>query len=379
MMEVENTVTANKPMEKFFPVFAILTYAALALAGCVQGPIVDEFASRNGAYPRIIAALPEPHTNNAVAVVASDDGASFWTFNGLGAGKSYQDVCKAVFVCKIPGGECRAAGDVPVEAGRLASIAVFLHDRIFLFGGYTVAEDGTEISTPEVFAFNPETEEYKRHADMPTPVDDAVAFSYANRYIYLVSGWHDDGNVSLVQVFDSWEDKWFAASDYPGAPVFGHAGGAVGAKFIIADGVAVVGEKDGRRQFGAVDGAWLGEIDADDPAVITWRELPPHPGLPLYRMAAAGDPENNRIVYYGGGDNPYNYNGVGYDGVPARASDILFAFELETDQWVELGRTGRASMDHRGLMVWDGAYWTLGGMNNEAAVIGDFVRIDLVE
>jgi Kelch motif protein len=379
MMEVENTVMKKMPMEKFFPAFAILTFATLALVGCAQGPVVDEIASWDGASARIIAALPEPHTNNAVTVVASEDGASFWSFNGLGAEKTHKDVSKAAFVCKLPGGECRAAGDVPVEAGRLASTAVFLSGRIYLFGGYTVAEDGTEISTPEVFAFNPETEQYQRRADMPVPVDDAVAFAFGERYIALVSGWHDDGNVAIVQVLDTVEDIWLDASDYPGAPVFGHAGGAVGDKFVIADGVGVVGEKDGRRQFGAVDEVWLGELDPADPTNIAWRKLPPHPGAPLYRMAAVGDPEHNRIIFYGGGDNPYNYNGVGYDSVPARASDVLFAFELETDQWIELGRTDRASMDHRGLMIWDGAYWTLGGMNDAGDVTGDLVRIDIVE
>ncbi len=372
----------NGVLATYFKCAALMVFAG----ACAEQEAGTDFADRvtpgpraPGVYADVMDALPVAHANNAVAVVPNEDAATFWSFNGLRAGKTYKDVSKSVFTCTLPWGGCRVAGDVPVEAGRLASTAVFLYDRIFLFGGYTVAEDGTEISTPEVFAFNPETEEYQRRADMPTPVDDAVAFTYANRYIYLVSGWHDAGNVSAVQGYDTWEDKWFAASDYPGAPVFGHSGGAVGGKFVIADGVAVVGEKDGRRQFGAVDGAWLGEIDADDPAVIAWRKLPPHPGAPLYRMAAIGDADHNRIVFYGGGDNPYNYDGVGYDGVPSRASDVLFAFELETEQWIELGLTGRPSMDHRGLMIWDGAYWTLGGMNDEGAVIGDLVRIDIVE
>ncbi len=332
-----------------------------------------------GVYADHYDRLPEPHANNAVALVPGDREAVIWSFNGLRAGKTHEDVSKAAFNCVLPWGGCRAAQDVPVEQGRLASVAVFLHDRVFLFGGYTVAEDGTEASTPEVFAFNPETEEYQRRADMPVPVDDAVAFHFGNRYIALVSGWHDDSNVGIVQVFDTWEDVWLEAADYSGAPVFGHAGGAVGNKFVIADGVAVVGEQDGRRQFGAVDEAWLGEIDEDDPTQIEWNKLPPHPGGPLYRMAAIGDPENNRIVFYGGADNPYNYNGVGYDGAPANASDLLFAFDLESEQWIELGRTGKPSMDHRGLMAWNGAYWTLGGMNTDGEVVGDLVRIEIVE
>lgn len=324
-----------------------------------------------------VAAMPTPHANNAVAVVPGEAGAVFYSFNGLEPGKSHDDVTKRAFSCAMPDRTCREIAGPPVTEGRLASTAVFLYDRIFLFGGYSVADDGAEVSTPEVFAFNPENETYQRRADMPTPVDDAVAFSYANRYIYLVSGWHDDGNVSLVQVFDTWEDKWFRATDYPGAPVFGHAGGAAGNQFVIADGVAVVGMKDGRRQFGGVNEAWLGAIDKNDPAVISWTKLPPHGAAPLYRMAAIGEVEKNRILFYGGGDNPYNFDGIGYDGTPAKASDILFAFDLNSETWIELGRTGKGSMDHRGLMSWDGAYWTLGGMDANRAVTGDLVRIQV--
>ena len=326
-----------------------------------------------------VATLPTPHANNAVAVVPGDDSAVFYSFNGLKPGKTHEDVSSAAFACVMPGGACREIAGPPVAEGRLASTAVFLFDRIFLFGGYSVAEDGTEVSTPEVFSFDPETETYQRRADMPTPVDDAVAFHYANRYIYLVSGWHDDGNVSLVQVFDSWEDTWFRATDYPGAPVFGHSGGAAGGKFVIADGVAVIGkDENGRRKFGGVDEAWLGEIDENDPALILWAKLPSHGAAPLYRMAATGEggeAAKPRIVFYGGGDNPYNYNGIGYDGAPSEASDLLFAFDLENETWVEIGRSGRGTMDHRGLMVWDGAYWTLGGMDQKRDVTGDLVRI----
>lgn len=343
---------------------------ALILSACApQGPRVTAEA---------VATLPTPHANNAVAVLPGDLGAVFYSFNGLEPGKTHADVTARAFACAMPDGTCREITGPPVAEGRLASTAIFLHDRIFLFGGYSVAEDGTEVSTPEVFAFNPETETYQRRADMPTPVDDAVAFHYANRYIYLVSGWHDDGNVSLTQVFDTWEDTWFRATDYPGAPVFGHAGGGAGNRFVIADGVAVVGkDENGRRKFGGVDEAWLGEIDENDPALIQWTQLPPHPAAPLYRMAATGEPEKNRILFYGGGDNAYNYDGIGYDGTPAEASDLLFAFDLTSKTWVELGRSGKGSMDHRGLMAWDGAYWTLGGMDSDRNVTGHLVRIDV--
>jgi hypothetical protein len=38
---------------------------------------------------------------------------------------------------------------------------------------------------------------------MPVPVDDDISLPYQSRYIYLISGWHNDGNVNLVQLYDT--------------------------------------------------------------------------------------------------------------------------------------------------------------------------------
>ena len=198
---------------------------------------------------------------------------------------------------------------------------------------------------------------------MPLPVDDSVAFAYANRYIYLVSGWHDDGNVADVQVFDSWEDRWFAATPYPGAPVFGHAGGIVGNRFVIADGVAVLGrDAAGQRRFGISEAAYLGVIDPADPSVIRWQALPPHPGPALYRMAATGSERLGLVIFAGGSPNPYNFNGIGYDGEPSEPSSLVFAYDPASGAWSVLGRRPVATMDHRGLLEAGEYFYTVGGM-----------------
>ena len=356
-------------------VVALMLFVASCYRTNVPNPVVPNSVFPKSGTPT--STLPNPHANNAVAAARDADGVlSFYSFNGLTAGKTWNATSHNAFACKADESGCREIVPVPVDDGRLASVAVTLRNKVFLFGGYTVAEDNSEISTPEVFAFDPVSENYTRVSDMPTPVDDMVAFSYLDRYIYLVSGWHNDGNVSLVQVYDVEEDAWFSATDYPGAPVFGHAGGAVGNKFLIADGVAVIGVKEGRRQFGAVDEIWLGEIDPSNPAEISWQSLPAHPGVPLYRMAAGGDENANRIVFVGGGDNPYNYTGIGYDGVPSKPSDKIFAFDLTAETWIDLGTHDRATMDHRGLLFRDGAVCTLGGLDEALAVIGDLVCRD---
>ncbi len=334
-----------------------VSFAALALllTACTHAPVLA---------PTLQApqTLPIAHSNNAVALAEGVDGPALYSFNGLTACKINSDTSHQAFACPFDQA-CRQLEDVPVAEGRLASTAITVANTIYLFGGYSVAEDGTEVSTPETLAFDPITEEWTRRADMPTPVDDAVAFAYQDRYIYLVSGWHDDGNVSAVQVYDTQEDAWFRATDYPGALVFGHSGGMVDGKIVIADGVAVTGMVDGKRQFSLIDEAWIGSIDLDDPSEIRWAEIVPHPGAPLYRMAVMGDAERGQIIFAGGGDNAYNITGVGYDGVDTKPSDRIFAWDVTAYSWVELGRMPSPSMDHRGLIKSGEIYYIIGGLD----------------
>jgi N-acetylneuraminic acid mutarotase len=321
--------------------------------------------------------LPEPLSNNAVAEFTLQGVQYVMTFMGLGPGKGHEDVSNKAYLWRSDTGAWESFPDVPVEQGRLASVAVGLYDRVLLFGGYTVAPDGSEQSTPEVFIINPLDGSYKRRADMPVPVDDAVAFAYANRYIYLVSGWHDEGNVSHVQLYDSWEDSWTMAAAFPGTPVFGHAGGIVGSRFLIVGGVGVLGKKDGKRQFGAINQAWLGEIDPGDPHRISWSELPLLEETGQYRMAATGDEASGLVLFAGGSRRPYNFNGIGYDGLPAEPKDSLFAWDAAAATWLRFPQASRtATMDHRGLLkIGSAGFITLGGMTAGQEVTGSVVTV----
>lgn len=353
-------------------------------SGIVAGAAIClAWLAPNAAHPQTalpgerLGVLPEPIANNAVAALTVGGRTGLYSFSGLGAGKSHADTSSRAYVFDMASRTSRRLPDVPGGKGRLASVAVALGGRIYLFGGYTVAEDGGEVSTPEVFAFDPAGETYARAADMPIPVDDSVALAFAGRYIYLVSGWHDTGNVNAVQVYDTEEDAWFRATDYPGPAVFGHAGGIVGRSLVIADGVAVLGEEDGRRRFGIVDAAYLGQIDPEDPALIAWTKLTPHDGPPLYRMAATGHGGLNLVVFAGGSANPYNYNGIGYNSEPSAPSDRVFAFSLGARRWIELGAKPVATMDHRGLIATGGRFITLGGMVGKQAVTADVLSFSL--
>ncbi len=352
---------------------ALATWTAIAVFAC--GPAEVDPPAADPPVQGSRMDLPDAVSNNAVASADVDGETVFFSFNGLGSGKGWQDVSNRAYACAPGRSVCRTVPPTPVADGRLASVAVTVGNLIYLLGGYTVASDGAEVSAPEVFAFNPVTEAYDRMPDMPVPVDDAVALSYRDRFIYVVSGWHDSGNVGLVQVFDTDTRTWFDATGFPGTPVFGHAGGAVGRQIVIADGVGVLGESGGGRSFAAVAEAWLGTIDPTDPARIAWSALPAHPFAPLYRMAATGHTEENRVLFFGGADNPYNYDGIGYDGRPAKASAALFAFDFDTMGWEELGHTPEGGMDYRGLLLFEGDYFVMGGMNGRREVVSEVRRL----
>ena len=96
--------------------------------------------------------LPIAHSNNAVAIASASGTPTLYSFNGLRAGKEHGDVSKQAFACPLTASACEQIADVPVPEGRLASSAITLHNQIYLFGGYSVAEDRTEVSTPEVFS-----------------------------------------------------------------------------------------------------------------------------------------------------------------------------------------------------------------------------------
>jgi N-acetylneuraminic acid mutarotase len=323
--------------------------------------------------------LPAPVANNAVAQVRIDDHDILVSLMGLGAGKSWKDAIAAANRLTVGDDRWEPLPSVPGPGGRLAGTAAGIGDRVYVFGGYTVASDGSEVSVELVHRLDPVTGEYEELDPMPVPVDDTVSLAYRNRYVYLVSGWHDSGNVNLVQVYDSREDRWFQATPFPGDPVFGHAGGIVGGRLVICDGVGIRTPLAGRRSFGAVSDCFHGTIDEGNPARIVWRRLAHHGGAGMYRMAAAGSSRLGMIVFAGGSDNPYNFNGVGYDGEPSAASARVFAYDLEGDAWQEFGELPQATMDHRGLLEIGDEFLILGGMREGQAVSPGVIRFRLQE
>lgn len=312
--------------------------------------------------------LPEPVTNNAVASVVIGDTTHIVSFMGLGAGKSYQDVHNKVWKLSVKSDGTNEGwtqvSSVPASLklkGRLASVATSVDGLIYLFGGYTVAKDHSEISAPDVFSYNVLTDTYNRLEPMPVPVDDSIALTYRDRFIYLISGWHNDGNVNLVQVYDTVKNEWFQASPYLGKPTFGHAGGIVDNQMVVCDGVTTVAHMTRRRTFAAEAACYIGEINVVDPSKVNWYQWVHPTDVSRYRMAAAGDVENDRIIFVGGSTNPYNYDGIGYNKEPSNPDSEIWSYYLDGRTW-KTQSTPTPTMDHRGLIQVGDKWVTIGGM-----------------
>ncbi|MEX0844670.1 MAG: kelch repeat-containing protein [Balneolaceae bacterium] len=360
-------------MKRLYLLSSILIFAI----SCQQAP---KQVSLNWSNATV---LPVEITNNAVASAEVDGNWHLYTFLGLKNGKTYEDISNYAARYNVELDTWDSVPGVPDGIGRLAASAEYVNGNIYIFGGHTVAEDGSEVSTEQVFKFDPLTNTYEEVAEMLLPVEDAVSLVYQDRYIYLISGWNNTNNVSNVQLYDTQTNSWLHATPYPGPPVFGHSGGIVGNTMILSDGVQHIVD-EGERIFLMSPGSIKGEIDSADPAKIKWTRIKQHPGKARYRMAAIGIQEPiEMVIFAGGSNNPHNYNGIGYNLKPAFADSTVFGYRLDTNEWVELGKQPVATMDHRGIGKAGDEYYIIGGMVNDQQVtnlVQKFtVELDLVD
>ena len=126
-----------------------------AIAGCGTND-GDESAPADGdrdvwhAGPR----LPQPVSNNAVAAVHVDGRTSVFTFAGIDSTKAWSGVTNVAYRWDVGSDAWREIEPVP-GPGRLAATAQVVGGLIYVFSGYTVAEDGSEKSLPDVAIYDP--------------------------------------------------------------------------------------------------------------------------------------------------------------------------------------------------------------------------------
>jgi len=309
--------------------------------------------------------LPEPVSNNAVASTSTRGKTYIASFMGIAHGKQYSDIHNRVWMHTLGEFGWHDMPAVPSQQrlnGRVAASAVTLNNNFFIFGGFTINADGTEQTAQDSYRFDPVTKRYTKLNDMPVPVDDAVALTYQNRYIYLISGWSDHGNVNVVQLFDNYTQRWSQATPFPGKPVFGLAGAMVDNKMLVCDGVALQHYTDKKRSYQSEPACYLGTVGSNANN-IDWRIVAHPTGQARYRMAGIDTSVNGKdvMVFIGGSTNPYNYNGIGYNGDASEPDAKVWVYSPAEQRWLSAADTTPV-MDLRGLVKVDGEIYSIGGM-----------------
>lgn len=337
-------------------------FALLVLGGWLLA------AAQSGPEP-----LPEAVSNNAVAMLKVHGQVELFSLMGIGAKKTWDSVSNQGYSIDASSGKAETIHSVPGTAGRIGAMAVGAVDYLFLFGGYVLYQGGG-MAVPDVSIYDPAGDRWLRGTDMPVAVGDAVIGVYRDRHIYLVGGRSNHGAVADVQVYDLEKSRWTQATPIPSA-VFGHAGALVGDTIVYVGGAQQNPAGDSPR-FVASTECWQGKIDHHDFRRIVWTKLASHPGSAQFRIAAGGSEKDGMIYFSGGTDNPYDYNGIGYDGKPAEPSPVTFAFNLRTGKWETLdNNTPDPTMDHRGLLVTHEGLVIIGGMEKGQQVTAKIVLL----
>ena len=314
----------------------------------------------------------------------------FFSFMGIGPKKTWDAISTSAYEME-PDGKWEEKRAVPGIAGRLAASAVALHDQIFIFGGYVVDSQGGETSVPDLDVFVPGENRYYRGKDIPVPVDDAVVGVYRDRYIFLIGGWSSEADgskgaaVRNVQIYDTEKDTWDdRARPFPALPSSVTLALAIAGDTIVYVDGAYKNPFGANPKYIASSECWMGylpESKKADVSEIEWIKLPPHPGKARYRIAAGTGPAEKRrgkIYFSGGTDNPYNYDGIGYNGHPSEPSPVTFAFNVATEKWETINEdTPDPTMDHRGLLVTRRGLVMVGGMEKGQQVTAKVTVVKL--
>jgi len=254
--------------------------------------------------------LPEAVTNNAVSGAIINDTPYVYSFCGLDSTKVWSGIHLKAWRHNLLTGEWLALPPVPDPAGgKIAAAASLLKGLIYVVGGYHVAANGNETSSAKVHRFDPVTNQWLSDAaPLPKAIDDHVQAVWRDSLIFVVTGWSNTQNVPNVQIYNPANNTWQVGTAVPNTNNF-KAFGASGV--IRGDTLYYCGGAANGANFPATIVLRKGYIHPDNPTQITWSStvLPEAKG---YRMAAGLI--SGHLIWLGGSDVTYNYDGVAYNG-----------------------------------------------------------------
>lgn len=339
------------------PRYALILLCTLSLAGCGD----------RAPAPRDLADMPAARTSWSLAAASTERGLEIFGFQGMGPGLRRADAASDIYAYSVRDDAWRSVGKFPEELGRLSTSATLVGRGIWIGGGYTLEADGTENTMAGDYAFDPETGTLQPLEGLGARIDDTVAVAWQDRYVLYVGGWMQYIASMDVQVFDI-ESGLIELTEPMPLALAGHAGALIDNHIVICDGMTATPGADGKPVFAISNQCFLGTLGATA-AELKWESIPPHPGKPRYRMAAASTRQHGtRVVFAGGAEQPYSFNGKSYDGSALALSDEVISFDLDKRQWHQHASLPVAISDVRNLPEANGELFVMGGLRKGGVV-----------
>ncbi len=261
-----------------------------------------------------MAEMPEAVTNNAVCEgfyvgPLAVSLAYVFSFGGLDTSLAYSGIHNKSWRYSVNNNTWNQIADIPSVDKTIASSASYINGKIYIIGGYTVASNGSETSSDQVYIYDVSMDSFLSNGTaLPMPIDDQVQCVYKDSLIFVVTGWSNTGNVPTVQIYDIFNNTWTIASSTPNNndyKAFGSNG------IIVGDTLYYYGGANTATNFPATNFIRKGYINPSDPTDISWT-IDSLSISNAYRMACTS--VNDTIFWIGGSEISYNFNAVAYDG-----------------------------------------------------------------
>lgn len=319
------------------------------------------------------ALVPERVTNNAVVEGYVNGIPHVYTFGGIDSTKLYTGIHLRSYRYNTQTDVWDTLPPLPDTLGKIAAGASRVRDKLYIIGGYHVFANGGEASSDKIHIFDPASNNYLADgAPIPVPIDDQVQAVWRDSLIYVVTGWSNTANVPNVQIYDPSTNTWQNGTSVPNNNAFksfGASGAIVGDTIYYFGGASMSGSFNIQGEFRR------GIIDPNNPTQITWATFM-WGGQRGYRMAATT--AYGKVIWLGGANKTYNYNGLAYDGtggVPPLGRSLWFDRSDNTFK-AEFGYA--FPMDLRGLGdLHDTLKYTVGGMEANQLVSRKTLRLAL--
>lgn len=316
----------------------------------------------------ILAPMPEARSNNAVAGAKINAQPYVYSFAGIDTSKIWSGIANKAFRYSVSENVWDTIPNLPMDIPVIAASANTIKNKIYIVGGYTVLENDNEISSDQVFEYNPETNTYEEKSNIPVAIDDQVQCVYKDSLLYVITGWSNTTNVANVQIYDPSNDAWSVGTSVPNNSdykVFGGSGTIIGDTIYYEGGTGIVGNFN--PSFQLVPFLRKGAINPENPTEITW-SIEENDLALGYRMAAID--HLGKALWLGGSLVSYNYNGNAYNGsggVPP--TDRIVSYDPNLGTLIETNGAIPPSMDFRGMArIAPNAFILTGGMGSNQTV-----------